>query len=75
MESLVVILAIVTALEPAAIEQQALQHAVASSYQIDRVADEILRRHTTEAQRRFVGNAALITRIAVERKVTYEWKF
>lgn len=75
MESLVVVLAIVTALEPAAIEQQALQRAVASSYQIDRLADEIIRRHTTEDQRKFVGNAALITRIAVERKVTFELRF
>lgn len=75
MDQLVVMLAIVAAVEPSVLEQRALQQAIENRYQLDQLATEVLRRHTTEGQRKFVGNAALITRIVVERKVTYEWRF
>lgn len=68
-------LAIVAAVEPSVLEQRALQQAIESRYQLDQLATETIRRHTTEDQRKFVGNAALITRIVVERKVTYELRF
>lgn len=75
MDQLVVMLAIVAAAEPAVLEQRALQQAIENRYQLDQLATEIIRRHTTEVQRKFVGNAALITRIVVERKVTFELRF
>lgn len=75
MEQLVVVLAIVTALEPAVIEQQGLQRAIINQYKLDELSTAIIRRHTTESQRKFVGNAALITRIIVEGKVTVEISF
>jgi hypothetical protein len=75
MEQLVIVLAIVTALEPAAVEQQGLQRAVTNQYKLDELSAELIRRHTTESQRKFVGNAAVVTRVIVERKVTLEYQF
>lgn len=70
-----VILLATAAMEPKAREEQALQAAVASQYRLAELTDELARKHTTEEQRRYVGNAALITRVLVERKVVYEWHF
>lgn len=75
MDQLVVLLALIAAVEPATLEQQSLQQAAAQAWKVDELADTFARRHTTEEQRRYVGNAALVTRIIVERKVTFEVRF
>jgi len=71
----VVALFIVAALEPAAFQNTQLQNAVADKWRISQLADEFARRHTTEEQRRYIGNAALVTRIIVERKLVYNVTF
>lgn len=74
-EASLVLLAFVAALEPHTFEDAQLQNAMADKWRVSQLADEFARRHTTEEQRRYVGNAALVTRIIVEQKVVYSFSF
>lgn len=71
----VVLLAFVGLLEPHTFEDAQLQNAMADKWRISQLADAFARRHTTEEQRRYVGNAALVTRIIVEQKIVYSFSF
>lgn len=76
MESLVVIMAIIGSIQPKELSSSPeLQQAVAEKWRISELSESLARKHTTEEQRRYVGNVALVTRIIVERKVTYELSF
>lgn len=42
---------------------------------IDQMGDKLARRYTTAEQREAIGNAAIITKAVVERKVSVKWEF
>lgn len=74
METAFVLVAAIIATCPGEPSEKAVQ-AYSKQSGLDEKLDAYQRQLLSEPQRQLVGNAALVTRVVIEQRVTYKWEF